>query len=240
MREYDKMTTVRKRDFDKMFEVQREMKQKYFEYAQKKAGDIGTVVRVLSNYCETYDALFEKTRENIKELRAVGYKETSKIYLEKYEEMIGGFNRTIGEEQHKALEEIHASMNEALEKLKGYMREPMSEDAKNDIEMIKLLGVDSFSKLEIKALLEKHQTNYLATKVISKLTNASNLGIKVLNADDLKDELEALRKNAVNFVHQYHGILDMTFAMMLEGSTLDAINNDYESFVANWYDSKKE
>lgn len=239
MKKYDNMSAVQKKNFEGDWDAFKERKQKYFELAQKKAGNVGSVVKILNDYVHVYDLAFESVRKDVKDLRST-YKETSQVYLEKYESRIVSFNDLVNAEKQEAIEKIKMSIGEALKKLNEFMREPISEDARNDIEMIKLLGAGSFSELEIETLLEKHQANYLATKVICKLTNASDLGIRFLSADDLKKELEKVQTNAVDFCNQYNGVPSYNFLIMLEGSGVDALNSNYESFVANWYDSKKE
>lgn len=239
MKTIDNMTYLQKKKFENGYDAVKERKKKYFEVAQKKVGNVGSVVKILNDYVHVYDLAFENMRKDVKDMRDT-YKETSQVYIEKYENRIVSFNEVVNDEKKTAIDKIKMSIGEALTKLNEFMREPITEDARNDIEMIKLLGADSFSKLEIETLLEKHQANYLATKVICKLTKASDLGITFLSADDLKKELENVQNNAIDFCNQYNGIPSYNFLIMLEGSTVDALNSNYESFISNWYDSRKE
>lgn len=216
-----------------------ELKKEYFELAQKKIGKIGSVVKILNDYVNVYDFAKESMKKDMNYLHEV-YNEGSTVFLEKYENRIISFNEIINQEKQEVIRKIDESINSALSNLEKFMREPISEEARNDIEMIKLLGTNSFSQLEVETLLAKHKSNYLATKVICKLTNAGDKGFHFFSADDLKHEIEAVQKKAYDFCNQYNGTLSYNFALMLEGSALEVVNNNYESFVSDWENSKQE
>ncbi len=189
------------------------------------------IIKVINDFQEMYDAEKAKMNAEITRIQKT-YKETSKEYLDAKVAARNAFNEKIETERSAAIDKIHMYANDDRKSLADITSKPAPTDALTTIELLKAGNPEATSEFEVKSILEKYSDNYLATKMIVQITNASKrFGIMCSAADEIVRDINEIEEMACRLVIQYNGNITYEQAVLLKGEIIMAINTKVQDFL---------
>lgn len=189
------------------------------------------IVKIVNDFQEKYDAENVKLKAEFTRIEKT-YVGTSSEYFNAKEIARNNFNRVVDEARNVALEEIKVCAEQDRVSLADVTSKPAPADAVTTIELLKAGNPENTSEFEVKSILEKYKDNYLATKMIIQITNASNrFGIMCSAADDIIREINQIEMYAHNFVKQYCGVMSLENAFLLNGDMVLEVNTMVQNFL---------
>lgn len=209
------------------------IKDKYFEQAQTKTGVLADVVKVLNDFVKKYDSAKQKMNADMVELKKT-YVYNSAPFEQKHMEIFNTFNDTVAQirEDHKA--QVQETIQGIQDKISKIIASNLPDGAMDDVTMIRNFA-GHLSDSEVQVFLNKYKNCYLVTKTIFDAMEegqSDRLGVNFIEADDITDSLGSIEATAMNLIRTYNGAVPYDFAIMLDGSELQTVNDAFESFVS--------
>ena len=211
------------------------VKDKYFEQAQTKTGVLLGVVKCLNDFVNKYDTAKQTMNSDMKKLKNT-YKPSSNIFDLKRLEIFNTFNETVAQIREESKTQIQDVIQKVRDKVSEIITSPLPEGGMDDINMIRSFA-GKLSDDEIKVFLNKYKNCYLATKTIFEAMEEGQddrLGVEFVVAKNITDSIDSIEEVAMNMIRTYHGYMLNDFAVMLEGSEVQTINDAFESFVSTY------
>ena len=213
------------------------VKTKYFEQAQTKTGVLSGVVKILNDFVKQYDSA-KKTMNDAKVELKKTYVYNSAPFEQKNMEIFNTFNEAVAKirDDHKA--QIQDTIQQVKDKIANIIGSDLPEGAMNDVAIIKTFA-GKLSDDEMKVFLNKYEKCYLVTKALFGAMaegQEDRLGVKFISADDIISSIDDIEGTAMNMIRTYNGAVPYDFAVMLDGSDLQTVNDAFTSFVSAYED----
>ena len=211
------------------------IKDKYFEQAQSKTGVISGVVVILNDFVRKYDNA-KKTMNKAKQELKKAYLPDSAQFDQKNMEIFNTFNDSVASIREDSRQKIAGAVQQVKDKIAGIIASNMPEGAMDDVTMIRNFS-GNLSDSEIRVFLGKYKNSYLVTKTIFEAMSEGQkerLGISFISADDVMESLDTIGSSAFNMIRTYNGAVPYDFAVMLDGSCIQTVNDAFETFVSTY------
>lgn len=211
-----------------------EIKAKYYLQSREETGVFKNIVIYMNDFVQKYDILKKQMNEGVSKLRET-YLMQSNEWKEKYANIMQIFNTGVSSLRQTTIDNIESEIAEIRNRVISIVTVNVSDEAMNDIKLIRNIGAENLSDVEVKTYLKKHEKNYLIVKSIISLLakeQKERLGIRFYVADDIMEGIDEAESIAVGFCKNYNASLTHGNAVILEGSMIKKANEAFESFVS--------
>ena len=209
-----------------------DIKDRYFEKAQNNNGAVARIITILNEFVRKFDEI-RNTAIKEKEKIAKVYIDTSDQYVQENKRISDNCHAEIQVIRDDARTKVHDKVQAIRDKIVEIIGSPMPDGAMNDVTMIRSFS-GMLSDSEIQVFLEKYKKNYLVTKAIFEGMSEDQrkrLGVKFISADDVAGSLDSIEESALNVIRTYNGVFQYDFALILNGSWVQTVNDAFEAFV---------
>ena len=209
------------------------IKDKYFEQAQTKTGVVSGVVVILNDFVRKYDNA-RKTMNDAKQELKKTYVVNSAPFEQKNMEIFNTFNESVASIREDSRQKIADAIQQVKDKIAGIIASNLPEGAMDDVTIIRNFS-GNLSDAEINVFLGKYKNSYLVTKTIFEAMSKGQkerLGVNFISADDVLGSLDSIESSAFNMIRTYNGAVPYDFAVMLDGSCIQTVNDAFETFVS--------
>ena len=131
-------------------------------------------------------------------------------------------------------QKIADAIQQVKDKIAGIIASNLPEGAMDDVTIIRNFS-GNLSDAEINVFLGKYKNSYLVTKTIFEAMSKGQkerLGVNFISADDVLGSLDSIESSAFNMIRTYNGAVPYDFAVMLDGSCIQTVNDAFETFVS--------
>ena len=209
------------------------IKDKYFEQAQTKTGVVSGVVVILNDFVRKYDNA-RKTMNDAKQELKKTYVVNSAPFEQKNMEIFNTFNESVASIREDSRQKIADAIQQVKDKIAGIIASNLPEGAMDDVTIIRNFS-GNLSDAEINVFLGKYKNSYLVTKTIFEAMSKGQkerLAFNFISADDVLGSLDSIESSAFNMIRTYNGAVPYDFAVMLDGSCIQTVNDAFETFVS--------
>ena len=195
------------------------------------------IVKVVNDFQEMYDEEKAKLKAEMTRIDKT-YNTMSAEYQNVKTVARNAFNEKVEAERVVANDMIHMYAEDDRKALADITSKPAPADALTTIELLKAGKPEETTAFEVKSILEKYKENYLATRMIIKITNAEKrFGIVCKTADGIVKDIAEIERMASDFVRQYNGSPTYAQAVLLNGKIVMNVNEQVQGFIKCDYTS---
>lgn len=130
-----------------------------------------------------------------------------------------------------------ASVNAFIDGIKGKISAIASEpvDPTFEATILAFKMMEAPTQAEIQSLFDRYGTTYYSYRAICGLVGGSSKGYKTIPFDELLEDLETIRKDAIGFIHEDSSkgyiINEYNYLNFVNGNYLDSVNEETTKFL---------
>lgn len=213
-----------------------EVKQKFREQSQTRAGAANEIVKILNRFVQSYDNATNDMKRAKDEMNR-SYVQNSALYEQRNMEIFNTYNERVSAIRSTAMADVREAVQTIKSRIAEVIGQPIPDNAMNDIQLLQNFS-GKLSDSEISVYLDKYKKCYLVTKVIfSAMTDeqAERLHISFTNADKIVSALIDLEAVSTDIIRTYKGgNISYQCMLVLNGDSAQEIDRAFEKFVSDY------